>query len=91
MHRGQTLNVVLASTYWTFQPASNPAVLSLQGAPVVAPSRPCVPGGGCGTVTARYSAVTAGQSTVMAMRTSCGEAMGCTPAASRYALTVTVD
>jgi hypothetical protein len=91
LRRGQTVRVILGSTYWTFDPPSNAAVLRLQGPPAVAPSKPCVPGGGCGTVTASYTAVAAGQSMVLATRSSCGEAMGCTVAGSHYTLIVTVD
>jgi hypothetical protein len=91
IHRGDTLRVVLHSTYWMFGAPSNGAVLSPQGDPTVAPSQPCVPGGGCGTVTEVYAARAAGQSTVQASRTSCGEAMACTGSNGKYALAVTVS
>ena len=88
--RGQLLRVVLHSTYWEFTAVSKPAVLRLVGTPLVNPKSGCVPGQGCGTVTATYVAKTLGSAVVAAERTSCGEAMGCTAAAGRYTLTVTV-
>jgi len=91
LRRGQQLRVVLHSTYWQFQKAPNPSVLRLERAPKVRPRLSgCVPGGGCGTVTATYLAAARGSSTVSAERSSCGEAMGCTPDAGRYTVRVVV-
>ena len=90
LRRGQRLRVVLHSTYWEFKAVSEPAVLRLVGEPQVNPKSGCVPGQGCGTVVATYVAKAAGSALVTAERTSCGEAMGCTAAAGRYTLTVTV-
>jgi hypothetical protein len=86
---GQRLRVVLHSTYWEFQPVSG--LLHLVNAPAVAPKGGCVPGQGCGTVTALYIARRAGTAVVKAARTSCGEAMGCTGDAGSYKLTVVVS
>src|SRR5262249_4248964 len=62
---GEQVNVVLGSTYWTFGPVSNASVLKLNGAPAIAPTlRGCVPGGGCGTVTASYDAIAPGTAVV---------------------------
>lgn len=91
LHVGQRLRVVLHSTYWEFKPASNATVLHLVAAPVVAPKGGCVPGQGCGTVTALYVARRTGTVVVKAARTSCGEAMGCTGGAGGYTLTVVVS
>jgi hypothetical protein len=90
LHVGQRLRVVLHSTYWAFKAVSEPSVLRLTAAPTVAPKSGCVPGQGCGTVTAVYVARRAGTATVKAERTSCGEAMGCTAAAGSYSLAVVV-
>jgi hypothetical protein len=90
LHVGQRLRVVLHSTYWEFKAVSVPAVLHLVETPQVAPKSGCVPGQGCGTVTALYVARAAGTATVKAERTSCGEAMGCTGDAGSYTLTVVV-
>jgi hypothetical protein len=87
----QRLRVVLSSTYWTLQESSNPAALRMAGRPRITP-RPsgCVPGAGCGTATATYGTVAPGSALVTATRTSCGEAMGCTGATSRFSLHVVV-
>jgi hypothetical protein len=87
---GQRLRVVLHSTYWEFKRVAEPTVLHLVSAPVVAPKAGCVPGQGCGTVTALYIARAAGIATVKAERTSCGEAMGCTGDAGSWTVTVHV-
>ena len=90
---GDTLVAVLHSTYWQFDPPSNPAVLRSEGRPVTspAPMGSCVPGGGCGTVTAHYQALSPGRSTVSAGRTSCGEALRCTGDAGSWSVTVVVS
>lgn len=85
---GQTLSVRLDSTYWTFAPATPP--LHENGQPVVSTGGPCVPGQGCGTVTAGFYASGPGETVVSANRTSCGEAMRCVGQAGEYRLTVVV-
>ena len=91
LKKGQRLQVVLHSTYWQFHGSSDGAVLTLIGRPRARPRLTgCVPGAGCGTVTSVYLAASAGTADVTASRTSCGEALGCTPAASRYTLHVRV-
>lgn len=92
LHSGDSVTVTLHSTYWSFLDPSNPAVLQLQGAPVTAPEPPpaCVPGGGCGTVTARFRAAAPGRGQLAAHRDSCGEAMRCGPGAGDWSVTVTV-
>jgi hypothetical protein len=91
LKRGQQLRVVLHSTYWEFQKQSNRSVLRLERAPKVRPRLSgCVPGEGCGTVTASYVAAAAGSSTVSATRSSCGEAMGCTGTSGRFTVRVVV-
>jgi hypothetical protein len=80
IRRGDGVKAVLHSTYWTFAKPSNAAVLLSEGDPVVAPQRQgCVPGQGCGTVTARYLAGSVGQAFISAHRDTCGEAMACAP------------
>lgn len=91
LRTGQSLRVVLSSTYWTIRPMALGPVLRSQGRPLVVPrSSGCVPGGGCGTVTERFVPVAHGNATVRASRTSCGEAMGCTRAAGTFTLHVVV-
>ena len=89
--RGEPITVVLHSTYWTFNPPSNAAVVQPAGSPTVAPKlQGCVPGGGCGTVTARYTPVAAGRSQLSAHRDSCGEARQCGPGEGDWKVNVVV-
>jgi len=90
---GDHLTVVLHSTYWKFNPPSDPAVVSATGDPVYAGGGPRCggpPGSGCGTATAHYTAGHAGAAVVSAGRTTCGEALRCTPAQSRWSVKVNV-
>lgn len=90
---GDHLTVVLHSTYWKFNPPSDPTVISADGPPAYAGGGPKCggpPGSGCGTVTARYTAVRTGSAVVSAGRTTCGEALRCSPAQSRWSVKVTV-
>jgi hypothetical protein len=93
LRRGGTLTVTLHSTYWTINGSSAPAVLHQTGPATTSPAPPsqhCVPGQGCGTVTATFSALTDGKADVTASRTSCGEALRCTPAQSSWVVHVVV-
>jgi hypothetical protein len=77
VHPGDLITVILHSTYWAAGAPSSAAVES-QGSPVVAPDlKGCVPGGGCGTVTATYKAASDGAAQLTAHRDSCGEALAC--------------
>jgi hypothetical protein len=90
---GDHLTVRLASTYWPFADLSSSTILSNVGGPTVTASPPgvgCVPGGGCGTVTATYLAIAAGKATVAVDRTSCGEARGCTGTEGTYRLHILI-
>jgi hypothetical protein len=79
---GDHLQVTLHSTYWAFNPSSDPAVLGADRRPRTGPGTNCptYPGSGCGTVTQTYTALKAGTADVSADRTTCGEAMACNPA-----------
>jgi hypothetical protein len=82
------LTVQLDSTYWHFsRPAA--AMLHLVGV-TVHRGTGGVPGSGNGTVTARYRATGSGQAVITAARSSCGEALGCSPSQSSYRVTVVV-
>ncbi len=88
---GETLRVVLHSTYWTIKGSSDGRVLNAASPAIVSPQTSgCVTGAGCGTVTADFIALAGGPATVDASRTSCGEAMGCTSDSSRWSISVTV-
>ncbi|HEY0808376.1 MAG TPA: hypothetical protein VGD84_25130 [Pseudonocardiaceae bacterium] len=88
LHVGGRLDVSLAGQ-WTFQPVSAPAVLHA-GTPSVGAEPNCRPGMGCAIVTEEFTAAGAGTATIVATRTSCGEAMRCTSANDHFRLTVTV-
>lgn len=90
LHPGDHLRVVLSSTYWQFQPSSDPSVLRPDGSPAISPSPGCVPGAGCGTATATFTALSPGHATIVATRTSCGEAMLCQGSAGHYQIDVVV-
>jgi hypothetical protein len=90
---GDHLQVVLHSTYWQFNAPSDPGVVSADSEPAYQGGGPKCggpPGSGCGTVTAHYTAGHDGSAVVSAGRTSCGEALRCSPDQSRWALTVKV-
>jgi hypothetical protein len=88
---GDVVVVVLHSTYWRFTtPAS--ATVAADGEPTVAPTmQGCVPGGGCGTVTARYRATSRGTAALRAHRDSCGEALACTGGQGDWQVQLTVS
>ncbi|MGE5227273.1 MAG: hypothetical protein ACM3OO_10410 [Planctomycetaceae bacterium] len=87
---GQTLRIELHSTYWQDVVSSDPSVLAGGSTQAIAPSSPCVPGAGCGTLVTSLRAAAAGTATVSAHRTTCGEALLCRPGQRSYTLTVTV-
>lgn len=90
---GQRLELQLGSTYWQVDGSSDPNVLRLTAGTSVSISpqiKGCVPGEGCGTVTALFDAVAPGRADVSARRTSCGEAMSCTGNLGFYRVTVVV-
>ena len=88
---GVRLVVALDSTYWTFRPVAPAGVLRAVGPPQIVPRLShCVPGQGCGTVTAEFLATGTGTATIEATRTSCGEALRCTPAQGDYRVQVLV-
>jgi hypothetical protein len=86
---GDRLEVRLNSTYWTFADSSRSPVVR-QTAPATISPQPngCVPGGGCGVVAAGFDVIGTGTAEIVATRTSCGEAMGCTGDRGSYRLTV---
>ena len=90
VHFGDTIVVTLHSTYWTF---GVPGGFILQ--PITPPqigkgvNCPKVPGSGCGTVTITYNVGKVGTGSIVAHRTSCGEALKCTAAQSTWSVTIT--
>ena len=89
--RDSRVSVQLASTYWTFDPASNPAVLAAQGPQQTSPcAAKTFPGSGCGVATVTYAAAASGTAVVAAHRSTCGEAMLCNADQSGFRVTVRV-
>jgi hypothetical protein len=89
--RGTQIVVTLGSTYWTIAPSSNGRAVSGESTPAYSPQMSgCVPGQGCGTVTAQFQAVGDGSADLSASRTSCGEALRCTGSAGSWRVTVVV-
>jgi hypothetical protein len=94
VHVGGTIHVALNSTYWTFQPVAAPQLLKLDSTAMVPPSPgTCahqVPGSGCGTQTADYTALATGQTSVAATRVNCGEAMRCTGSNGHFEVQIVI-
>ncbi len=89
---GDTITVVLHSTYWSPAATSDAAVVALVSAPTVSPASPgtCLPGIGCGTVTSTFIATAPGDAQLSASRTVCGEALNCKDADRSWTVDVHV-
>jgi hypothetical protein len=89
---GSKVTLLLRNTYWQVQGSSDPAVLALVSGPTASAAGPlvCVPGAGCGTVTAVFVALAPGRATITASRTTCGEALMCTGTAGAYEVSVVI-
>jgi len=89
---GDTLMLRLPSTYWHIAAAHPTDVVATDARHTRAsgPGHDCVPGQGCGVASAKYTALRPGRAVISAHRTSCGEALRCTGATSRYRVTVVV-
>ncbi len=90
---GSEVKLVLHNTYWQVLGSSNPAVLSLVSGPTYSGAGliACVPGSGCGTVTAIFRAIAPGRATVTASRTTCGEVLPCPSSTGAYEVTIVVE
>ena len=92
VHVGQTVELTLASTYWTIGAPSGTA-LGAVGPERKTPNytKPgCHGGTGCGTDVRDFKAVRTGTSGISATRSTCGEALRCSDAQSRFFVTVHV-
>ena len=89
---GSELTLELGSTYWQVGDSSDPAVLAMVSGPTpsAAVMGACVPGGGCGIVTAVFRGLAPGRAVITASRTTCGEALTCTGTSGAYEVTVVV-
>ena len=85
---GEHVTLTLHSTYWHVAPLTMQRSVRQIGSTSVVGVLPgtsgCVPGQGCGTVRARYVALAPGLVRLRATRTSCGEALRCSPAQSSW-------
>jgi hypothetical protein len=89
---GETLRVLLDNTYWSIGPSSRPRLLAPHGAVRVHPRLTgCVPGEGCGSVTALFRALEPGTAVISASRVSCGEALRCTGGNGSFDVTVRIQ
>ena len=89
--RGQTVRLVLHSTYWTIGASSDFSVLQPGSGQTASPSPGCVPGAGCGTVAATFRAVGDGHVHLVASRITCGEALACNPSNGSFSVLVIVQ
>jgi hypothetical protein len=91
--RGARLTVTLHSTYWQLAAPADAHVLAVSSAPAARPDPSCrsIPGTGCGTLTAVYTAAGTGTTMLTAHRDSCGEALRCTPAQSDWSVRIRVS
>ncbi|MGA3057303.1 MAG: hypothetical protein ABSE70_04600 [Candidatus Limnocylindrales bacterium] len=89
---GATVKLVLHNIYWTVHDSPDPSVMTMVGQPVYsgAGAVKCIPGTGCGTVTATFKALAPGNALISASRSSCGEALQCTGGAGMFEVTVVV-
>jgi hypothetical protein len=90
--KGTKILLKLKNTYWKVRGSSNAKVVRQTGAAKVRPAPPgqCVAGVGCGTVTAPFKAVGSGTAHIRAARSTCGEALSCSPGRGRYDVTIVV-
>lgn len=93
---GDTLELILASSYWNVTGSSAPRVLRQDGATALLPrpsTCPDIPGLGCAPERTDFKALTSGKAVITANRTSCGEAMRCVGRShpTRFTLTVVVS
>jgi hypothetical protein len=91
---GDTVKLILSSSYWNVSGSSAPRVLRPDG-PAVLLARPknCapIPGLGCTPIRVVFTALARGKAVIRASRTSCGEALRCVgKRATRFTLTVVI-
>ena len=90
VHVGDTINVVLHSTYWQLTDPSGGELVT-SASPAASPGGTgcsSIPGTGCGITSASYRVATTGTTTLTATRQSCGEALRCTGRQGRWSVKV---
>ncbi len=96
---GSRVELTLHSMYWGLAVPAKSSSLTSKGEPMLKPIFPgssapagCkIAGSGCGTQTWEFMATKVGITHLVASRTTCGEAMRCTGANGRFAVTVKVS
>ena len=97
-HVGDEFMLSLNSTYWNFENSFNKKIIIQIGLPrtEVIPPGPSAPkgcehpGSGCGTNSVRFVVKSKGVTYIQAHRDSCGEAIRCTSANSKYKIKLIV-
>jgi len=97
--KGKIFTISLSSTYWQLDPISKSSPVKQQGQVSIVANPPgagtdpacSIPGSGCGTQSWKFKALAKGTKRITFSRTSCGEAMRCTPKQSRFTLMVKVS
>ncbi len=90
---GDSIELILASSYWKVTGSSAPRVVRQDGSTVLLPrpsTCPAIPGLGCTPVRTSFAALSRGEAVITASRTSCGEALRCAGRATRFTLTILV-
>ena len=90
---GDSLELILSSSYWNVTGSSAPHVLRQVGPAALLPRPsgcPEIPGLGCIPLRAVFTAVTDGKAIITASRSVCGEALRCVGRSTRFTLTVIV-
>ena len=96
---GSRVELSLHSMYWQLAVPAKSSSLTSNGAPILKPILPgptapsgCrIAGSGCGTQIWVFTAMKIGLTHLIASRTTCGEAMQCTGANGRFAVTIKVS
>jgi hypothetical protein len=91
---GDQVELILSSSYWNVAGSSAPRVLRQDG-PATPMPRPSscpanIPGLGCIPIQTKFTALADGRAVIKASRTSCGEALRCSPDRTRFTVTVVV-
>jgi hypothetical protein len=90
---GDSVKLVLSSSYWNVSGSSKPRVLGQDGVAVLLPRPPgcpAIPGLGCRPIQVMFTALAPGSAIITASRTTCGEALACDKRGTHFQLTVVV-
>jgi len=94
MRAGDSLELILSSSYWKVAGSSASRVLAQEGPTVLMPrpsSCPSIPGLGCTPLRTDFKALSSGKAVITASRLTCGEALACQAPARLFTLTVVVS